>query len=189
MACHEGRQTSRRSARSVISVPKLTRWGFGHRTPKLNSNSSCDGFLMTGSARRCKMCRMSKASRLRLLSAVPILVTHMLTAQVPCPVMLLSGDAGKDTITLSFMNKGKFPISRLSLSCSPSSIRATRDSTCHTENAVFFPGTEYSINFSYPDASKYRVVISVKEAILSSGARWDTHSTDSCRRLRISRRK
>ncbi len=42
--------------------------------------------------------------------------THL---QIPCPVMLVSGDADRDSIQLSFRNKGKMPIQELSFACSP----------------------------------------------------------------------
>jgi hypothetical protein len=100
--------------------------------------------------------------------------------------MLVSGTPGQDTITLSFRNKGKLPIETLSLSCKPSLDHGT--STCHTESGVFFPGMQYSINMAYPKADKRQVVISVKEAVMNSGARWDSHSSDKCRPLKVSPR-
>jgi hypothetical protein len=113
------------------------------------------------------------------------LATSNLTAQIPCPIMLVDGKASQDTITLSFRNKGKLPIQQLSLACAPSPYRKGADSTCHIENGVFFPGMQYSINLAYPQANKHQIVISVKEATMNTGARWTTASPDKCRSLRI----
>jgi hypothetical protein len=134
------------------------------------------------------MGRMCKALRLIGIVALAVFATSNLSAQIPCPVMLVSGNTNQDTITLSFRNKGKLPIEQLILSCSPSPYRKTGNSSCHTENGVFFPGMQYSINLAYPNAGKRQVILSVREAVLSSGAHWDFSSSDKCRSLRVSSR-
>ncbi|HEY2040359.1 MAG TPA: hypothetical protein VGG95_11875 [Edaphobacter sp.] len=108
-----------------------------------------------------------------------------MTAQIPCPVMLVDGKSSQDTIILSFRNKGKLPIQQLSLTCAPSPYQKGADSTCHIENGVFFPGMTYSINVGYPHANKHQIVISVKAAVTNTGARWTPASPDKCRSLRI----
>lgn len=128
---------------------------------------------------------------LKTLSIAVVLAfaTTNMTAQIPCPVMLVDGKSSQDTITLSFRNKGKLPIRQLSLVCAPSPYQKRPDSTCHIENGVFFPGMQYSISVAYPQANKRQIVISVKEAVTNTGARWTTTSPDKCRPLRITHKR
>lgn len=65
---------------------------------------------------------MSKALSLSLILLFLAAISH---AQVPCPVMLVSGNSGQDSVTLSFRNKGKLPIEQLRLSCKSSTGRST----------------------------------------------------------------
>jgi hypothetical protein len=123
------------------------------------------------------------------LAAAFALATTSMTAQIPCPVMLVDGKTSPDTIALSFRNKGKLPIRQLSLACAPSPYKKGADSTCHTENGVFFPGMQYSINLAYPQANKHQIVISVKEVVTNTGARWTTTSPDKCRPFRITHKR
>jgi hypothetical protein len=44
-----------------------------------------------------------------MMAAVQIQAQQM-HPQIPCPVLLVSGHAGRDSIQLSFINKGKVPI-------------------------------------------------------------------------------
>ena len=106
-------------------------------------------------------------------------------AQIPCPVMLVSGRLRQDRVEVTFRNQGKLPLEELSFSCSPAP-REPRGLTCHTETGVFYPGLQYSIDFPYPGANKARVLITVKEALQSSGAIWNSRSSSTeCHPLRI----
>lgn len=111
-----------------------------------------------------------------------------LLAQIPCPVMLTEGSLGHDTVMVSFRNSGKLPIQQLSLQCKPAPYHQSSLSACHVEKGVFYPGMQYSLQIAYPNASARPVTINVREAELSSGARWDQLSTNRCRPLRISRK-
>src|SRR5258708_25703043 len=74
--------------------------------------------------------------------------------QIPCPVMLVSGHASRDSIELSFRNKGKMPIQQLSVGCSPPNAGKARDSICHTESGLFYPATKYTMDFGYTGAGR-----------------------------------
>jgi hypothetical protein len=123
---------------------------------------------------------------------------------IPCPVLLVSGHAGRDSIELSFMNKGKMPIQQLSLGCSPAMAGRARDSICHTESGLFYPGQKYTIQFSYTGVSytgafgytgagralpRGAVTLSVKGARLGNGELWMARSARACRPLKVLRRK
>jgi len=110
-------------------------------------------------------------------------------AQVTCPVTFISGDAGQDSIKLSFMNKGKVPIRQMMLSCSPPLNPKTRGGICRTESGIFYPGTEYTIDIPYPGARRHPVVISLKTAILAGGIIWQSTSAEACRTVRALKKK
>jgi hypothetical protein len=68
------------------------------------------------------------------------LAAQSMHPSIPCPVLLVSGHVGRDSIELSFMNRGKMPIQQLSLDCSPAMAGTARDAICHTESGLFYPG-------------------------------------------------
>jgi hypothetical protein len=122
--------------------------------------------------------------------ATLMLITAMQTlAQIPCPIALTTGNADQDSINLSFRNKGKVPIEQLSLSCAPPPDHKSRGAICHTESGIFYPGTEYWINFPYPAGNRHEIIVSVKIARVAGGIVWTPISSDSCRTLRVTRKK
>ncbi|HEY8997149.1 MAG TPA: hypothetical protein VIM60_04595 [Edaphobacter sp.] len=127
---------------------------------------------------------MSKALSLSLLLLFIAATSH---AQAPCPVMLVSGSLGQDSITLSFRNKGKLPIEQLRLSCKSSTGRSA-NAACATETGVFYPGMQYSMHLAYPNPRRRQVIVSVTEVVMSGGEHWDIQSADRCRSLRISKK-
>ena len=112
--------------------------------------------------------------------------THL---QIPCPVMLVSGDADRDSIQLSFRNKGKMPIQELSFACSPPMQGQARGSICHMERGLFYPGQKYSFDFGYEGARRHPVVISVKTARLGDGSVWISRPSGACKPLRVVRKR
>ena len=72
--------------------------------------------------------------------------------QIPCPVMLVSGHVHGGNIELSFRNEGKAPIQQVSLGCSPPMAGRARDAICHTESGLFYPRTQYTMEFAYTGA-------------------------------------
>lgn len=110
-------------------------------------------------------------------------------AQSTCPVMLFDGASGRDSITLSFMNKGKIPIQQLVLSCKPSPKTQAKGAACHTEDGLFYPGTPYSIKIPYPDASHHPVTLTLKTAFLAGGVVWKSTPGQACRPLTVLKKR
>lgn len=127
---------------------------------------------------------MSKALSLTLILLFMAATSY---AQVPCPVMLVSGSSGQDIVTLSFRNKGKLPIEQLRLACK-SSMGRSANAACATETGVFYPGMQYSMHIAYPNLGGRPVTVSVIEVVMGGGAHWDIQSADKCRSLRISKK-
>jgi hypothetical protein len=124
-----------------------------------------------------------------MMAAALQLQAQPMHPSIPCPVLLVSGRAGRDSIELSFMNKGKMPIQQLSLGCSPPMAGRARDSICHMESGLFYPGQKYSIAFGYAGSMRGAVTISVKGARLGNGDLWMARSARACRPLKVLRRK
>ena len=130
--------------------------------------------------------RMWKAAALATLMIATAQQTY---GQISCPVSLTSGYTDQDSIKLSFRNKGKVPIEQLSLSCMPPADHKLPNAICHTESGIFYPGTESWIDLSYPGANRHEIVISVKTVRVAGGVIWTSRSSDSCRALRVTRKK
>jgi hypothetical protein len=109
-------------------------------------------------------------------------------AGIACPVMLYGGKIDQGTVSVSFMNRGKAPIRELGLSCTPLQGQKAKRSDCHTENGVFFPGTPYTISFSYPGKTPRSMSLSLKAALLSDGVRWTSIHDQPCKSLKITNR-
>ena len=109
-------------------------------------------------------------------------------AGIACPVMLYGGKIDQGTVSVSFMNRGKAPIRELGLSCTPLQGQKAKRSDCHTEDGVFFPGTPYSISFSYPGKTPRSMSLSLKTALLSDGVRWTSIHDQPCKSLKITNR-
>ena len=109
-------------------------------------------------------------------------------AGIACPVMLYGGKIDQGTVSVSFMNRGKAPIRELELSCTPLQGQKAKRSDCHTEDGVFFPGTPYSISFSYPGKTPRSMSLSLKTALLSDGVRWTSIHDQPCKSLKITNR-
>jgi hypothetical protein len=129
---------------------------------------------------------MWKTIALVILAVLP---AHDMHSQVPCPVSLTSANAEQDSIKLEFMNKGKLPIEQLSLSCASSANNTSRDAICHNVTGIFYPGTEYWIEIAYPGANRRSTVIAVEEVRMAGGVFWNTRSSNSCRTLRVPRKR
>jgi hypothetical protein len=106
-------------------------------------------------------------------------------ASMACPVRLSSGKVDEGKIDISFMNKGKIPIRQLELYCAPLQGQKARRLVCHTESGVFFPGTPYTLSFSYPEKSPQAIEVSVKTVLLPDGTLWTSTHDEPCRPLKI----
>ena len=109
-------------------------------------------------------------------------------AGIACPVMLYGGKIDQGTVSVSFMNRGKAPVRELELYCTPLQGQKAKRSDCHTEDGVFFPGTAYSISFTYPGKTPRTMSLSLKTALLSDGVRWTSIHDQPCKSLKITNR-
>ena len=123
-----------------------------------------------------------------MMAALPLSAQQTLL-QIPCPVMLVSGHVRGNNLELSFRNEGKAPIQQVSLGCSPPMKGEARDAICHTESGLFYPRTQYTMEFGYTGAGRGAVTISVKGARLGTGELWMARSARACRPLVVLRRK
>lgn len=106
--------------------------------------------------------RMRKAAiptALMMMAILPLGAQQM-PVQMPCPVMLVNGHVRGNSIELSFRNEGKVPIQQVSLGCSPPLAGRARDAICHTESGLFYPRTQYTMEFAYTGARRGAVTLS-----------------------------
>jgi hypothetical protein len=106
----------------------------------------------------------------------------------PCPVMLVSGTGDADAIVVTFRNAGKLPIRQLEFNCTPAGTEAGKGqrARCREENALFYPGMEYTVRYPYPGGVRRAVVVTVKSVTLSEGYAFKPSKRQPCRTLRIS---
>jgi TonB family protein len=107
--------------------------------------------------------------------------------QPPCPVLLVSGTADQNHISITFINMGKLPIRQLEFNCGPrnSIIGTMADlSLCRKNNALFYPGQEYTLDYANQQRS-HHIQISIKTVILSDGYVWQPSRGQSCRTVTI----
>ena len=126
---------------------------------------------------------MSKATQLAILA---VFFTPLADASGTCPVTLLSGAADRGAITVTFLNAGKLPIRRLEFSCTLVHAQAheAQRTLCREENALFFPGTEYTVRYTYPGIPR-PVRVSLKSITSSDGYIWKPSQRQPCRVLKI----
>lgn len=108
-----------------------------------------------------------------------------------CPITLLSATGDASSIVITFQNVGKLPIRELDFNCIPSQQHAHQDqhASCREENALFFPGMEYTVSYPYPGGLPGRVTVSLKSATLSNGYVWKASQHPPCGTLKIVSRK
>jgi hypothetical protein len=137
-----------------------------------------------------KFFRSKRVYSARALLGICIALVSVQPSQagIACPVMLYGGKIDQGTVSVSFMNRGKAPIRELGLSCTPLQGQKAKRSDCHTEDGVFFPGTAYSISFTYPGKTPRTMSLSLKTALLSDGVRWTSIHDQPCKSLKISNR-
>ena len=137
-----------------------------------------------------KFCQSKRVHPARTLIGVCIaLVSVQLSwAGIACPVMLYGGKIDPGTVSVSFMNRGKVPMSQLELYCTPLQGSKPKRSDCHTEAGLFFPGTSYTMSFAYPGKSPRAVSLSLKTAFLRDGVIWTSIHDQPCKSLKITNR-
>jgi hypothetical protein len=122
-----------------------------------------------------------------MMAAALQLPAQEMHPSIPCPVMLVSGHVRGNSLELSFRNEGKMPIQQLSVGCTPPMKGEARDAICHKESGLFYPRTQYTMEFGYTGAGRGAVTISVKGARLGDGELWMARSARTCRPLVVRR--
>jgi hypothetical protein len=137
-----------------------------------------------------EFCRSKRVYSARALLGACIAVVSAQPSQagIACPIMLYGGKIDPGTVSVSFMNRGKAPIRELGLYCTSLQGQKAKRSDCHTEDGVFFPGTAYSISFTYPGKTPRTMSLSLKTALLSDGVRWTSIHDQPCKSLKITNR-
>ncbi len=108
-------------------------------------------------------------------------------AQSPCPILLVSGAADQDHISITFINMGKLAIRQLEFNCGPRNSTIGKMATlspCRENNSLFYPGHEYTLDYANQHQS-HDVLISVKSITLSNGNVWKPSRSQSCRMVAI----
>lgn len=115
-----------------------------------------------------------------------VLFTSLADASSPCPVTLISAAGEPDAIAVTFRNAGKLPIRRLEFNCTlvHGQIHKAERTPCREENALFFPGAEYTVRYPYPDGVPRPFVVSLKSVTSSDGYIWKPSKREACRILR-----
>jgi hypothetical protein len=105
-----------------------------------------------------------------------------------CPVTLISGTGSLDSVSITFMNAGKLPIRRLEFNCKLIGDRS--DSVhCDEENALFFPGMQYTVTYAHRARLPELARVSLKSITFAGGYVWKPNPAISCRVLRIDLKK
>ncbi|PYX64130.1 MAG: hypothetical protein DMG74_14375 [Acidobacteria bacterium] len=127
---------------------------------------------------------MSKAAQLALII---VILAPLADASGSCPVTLITGTRALDSISITFRNASKLPIRRLEFNCKVVDAKAdkTQPIHCHEKNALFFPGTEYTVNYASPSGVRGPVRVSLKSVTFADGPAWKPSKRDSCRVLKI----
>jgi hypothetical protein len=100
-----------------------------------------------------------------------------------CPLTIVSGTGEKDGIVLTVRDYGKLPIRRLEFRCIGPTGKA---GACREENALFYPGMEYTLRYPYPAGKPGIVTVAVEDATMSDGFVWKPSKKQPCRQLHIS---
>lgn len=104
-----------------------------------------------------------------------------------CPVTLIDGTGDQDTFTVSFQNAGKLPIRRLDLS--GKLLSANRGAgqllSCQEENALFYPGTVYTLRCTTPRGTPRSLGVSLKHVAFSDGGIWTQTQHQACPVIRV----
>lgn len=117
-----------------------------------------------------------------------MLLGSLANAAGRCPVTLASGTGSRDSLSITFMNAGKLPIRRLEFNCKLLGDRS--DSIhCAEENALFYPGTQYTVTYAHQARVTERAEVSLKSITFSDGYVWKPNRAISCRVLNFELKK
>jgi hypothetical protein len=135
----------------------------------------------------CERKLMSK----RITAGLLVLaIVSLARAEFRCPVTLVSGAGDSDSVSITFMNTGKLPVRQLEFNCKLVGGRADRSApSCKEDNALFFAGIEYTVNYPYRGRLPSRVRVSLKSVTLAGGVVWKPTNPADCRVLNVALKK
>jgi hypothetical protein len=112
------------------------------------------------------------AGRLLLL-ALPAVVPVGASSN-NCPVMLVSGTADTDAISVVFRNNAKLPIRRMEFDrrLADAQVAKASSTRCYEPNASFLPRVEYTLQHGYPPGRRGPMLVSLKSIAFSDGHTW-----------------
>ena len=125
------------------------------------------------------------------LATFALFLAPLAGASSSCPVTLLSGTGTPSSISVTFKNAGKLSIRQLEFNCKMLDTQGDKaqSTQCYVKNAFFFPGTQYTVNYSYPSGVFAPVRVSLKSVTFADGHTWKPFQRESCRVLKIYLRK
>ncbi len=121
------------------------------------------------------------------ITTLALSLVSLADASSSCPLTLVGGTADSDGISVTLRNAGKLPIRRMEFNCTPTHARtkAPQRTPCREDNALFYPGSEYTVTYPYPDGKRQAVTFSLRSITLSNGFVWNPSRRQPCRTLRI----
>jgi len=122
------------------------------------------------------------------LAVLVVLLGQLANAAGRCPVTLVSASGTLDSLSITFMNAGKLPIRRLEFNCKPIGDRSD-NIRCGEDNALFYPGMEYTVTYAHKARAPERVRVSLKSLTSADGFVWKPNPAVSCRVLRVELKK
>jgi hypothetical protein len=128
---------------------------------------------------------MSKRIGVAILA---VLLGPLAHAAGRCPVTLISGTGSLDSVSITFMNAGKLPIRRLEFNCKLIGDRSD-NIHCDGENALFFPGMQYTVTYAHQARVPGRVRVLLRSITFADGYVWKPNPEVSCRVLKIDLQK
>ncbi len=127
---------------------------------------------------------MSEGTKLAILF---VFLSPLARAGGPCPVTLITGTGSEQSLSITFMNTGKLLIRQLEFNCKLAGTRSEKTGPihCDEENALFFPGTQYTVNYAYPAHLSGLVRVSLKSLTFADGRSWKPPKSATCRAVKI----
>jgi hypothetical protein len=125
------------------------------------------------------------------LFALAVFFIPVARATIPCPVTVVDGAEEGNAFSVTFQNAGKLIIRRLEFNCKMllQGGKVQSLTRCGEENALFFPGMEYTVRYPYPGGTSRPVSVSLKAVTLSNGYIWKPTPHQLCRAVKIYPRK
>ena len=125
---------------------------------------------------------ITATKRVSGLVSMALIISSLADARTACPVNIVTTAAESDGIALTLVNRGKLPIRRLEFTCTAIRPHAgtARAARCIEDNAMFFPGPEYTVKYGYPGGRRQPVRVTLRNATLGDGYFWKPSRNQPC---------